>query len=186
AFLFSGQGTQYAGMGAAHPVRDICHTAALRRDHHPEHRLAVVGATHAELLARLKGEGRAARGTLAKLAARYTAGEDVDWEPAVGKAGRYVPVPGYPWQTKRYWAGERTEDAQEDDLAAWVLREHARTAFEDTSTLTDIGIDSLAKLRIVVDLAKRTGQDIDPEELGLLRTVGELRTWTRTLEAVAR
>jgi len=175
------------GAGAAHPVRDICHTAALRRDHHPEHRLAVVGATHAELAARLRGEKRAARGALAKLAARYMAGEDVDWDAAVGKAGRYVPVPGYPWQTKRYWPGERTEPEEGDDgLAAWVLREHARTAFEDASTLTDIGIDSLAKLRIVVELARRTGQDVDPEELGMVRTVGELRTWTRNLEAVAR
>ncbi|MET8979533.1 beta-ketoacyl synthase N-terminal-like domain-containing protein [Streptomyces sp. NPDC004539] len=174
------------GAGRAHPVRDICHTAALRRDHHSGHRIAVVGATHDELLNRLGGKGRAARGNLAKLAARYTAGEDVDWEEAVGKSGRHVPVPGYPWQTKRYWAGERTEADGDDDLAAWVLREHARTGFEDTSTLTDIGIDSLAKLRIVVDLAKRTGQDVDPEELGLVRTVGELRTWTRTLGAVAR
>ncbi|WP_416966612.1 beta-ketoacyl synthase N-terminal-like domain-containing protein [Streptomyces sp. 4F14] len=173
------------GAGAAYSVRDICHTAALRRDHHEGHRLAVVGATHKDLRDALISGAAHAEGPLADLAAHYTVGEDVDWEAAVGKGGRYVPVPGYPWQTKRYWTGER-DGSEGDDLASWVLSEHARTAFEEDSTLTDIGIDSLAKLRIVVDLAKRTGQDVDPEELGQVRTVGELRTWTRALQAATR
>jgi acyl transferase domain-containing protein/NADPH:quinone reductase-like Zn-dependent oxidoreductase len=38
--------------GAALPLPDVCATAALRRTHHP-YRLAVAGATHADLLARL-------------------------------------------------------------------------------------------------------------------------------------
>ncbi|QNP68415.1 polyketide synthase [Streptomyces roseirectus] len=173
------------GAGAAHSVRDICHSAALRRDHHTGHRLAVAGETHAELAAALMARTPPAEGPLADLAAAYTAGEDVDWEAALGKGARYVPVPGNPWRTRRYWAGERAAEPA-DDLAQWVLTEHARTSFEDGSTLTDIGIDSLAKLRIVVDLAKRTGQDVDPEELGGLRTVGELRAWTRSLQAATR
>jgi acyl carrier protein len=67
-----------------------------------------------------------------------------------------------------------------------MLREHARTGFDDGSTLNEIGIDSLARLRILVELAKRSKQEVDPDEFGRLRTVGELRQWTRGLEAGAR
>jgi acyl transferase domain-containing protein len=168
------------GGGREHSVRDICFSAATRRDHH-EHRMAVTGASHAELAAGLTGYP----GAPSDLADRYRAGEDVDWAREFRKGGVYVPLPLYPWQTKRYWPGAE-HSAESGDLTAWVLREHARTAFDDGSTLTEIGIDSLARLRIVVELTKRSGQEIDPEEFGRLRTVGELREWTRALEAAAR
>ncbi|MDX6363642.1 MAG: hypothetical protein QOC85_2652 [Streptomyces sp.] len=180
------------GPGAAHPLRDICFSAAVRRQHHA-HRRAVVGASHEELAAALRGaaspklkrEWKERGLLLAAVADRYREGQLVDWEEVFGRPGRFVPLPRYPWQTRRYWPGEEQGDSR-GDLAAWVLREHARTRFDDGSTLTEIGIDSLAKLRIVVELNKRSGGDIDPEEFGRLRTVGELRQWTRTLEAAAR
>ncbi|MFE9097439.1 beta-ketoacyl synthase N-terminal-like domain-containing protein [Streptomyces sp. NPDC007264] len=171
------------GAGAAHSVRDICFSAATRRQHHT-HRLAVVGSSHEELAAALTGSPGVDGRPLSAVAHRYRRGEDVDWEKLFGGSGRFVPLPTYPWQTERYWPGERHDDG--GDLASWVLREHARTGFDDASSLTDIGIDSLAKLRIVVELTKRSSQDVDPEELGRLRTVGELRRWTRSLEAAAR
>ncbi|MET7605544.1 beta-ketoacyl synthase N-terminal-like domain-containing protein [Streptomyces avermitilis] len=172
------------GAGAAYALRDICFSAATRRQHH-EHRLAVVGSTHAEIAAALTGSPGLGGRPLSAVAERYRRGDDVDWGKVFGRSGRFVPLPHYPWQTKRYWPGE--EHAKDGgDLASWVLREHARTGFDDGSTLTEIGIDSLAKLRIVVELTKRSSQDIDPEEFGRLRTVGELRRWTRSLEAAAR
>ncbi|MGW0823048.1 beta-ketoacyl synthase N-terminal-like domain-containing protein [Streptomyces sp. NPDC002845] len=168
------------GPGATYSVRDICFSAATRRQHH-EHRMAVVGATHEELVAALTGTP----GGSSPLADRYREGQDVDWEGEFGKGARYVPLPHYPWQTKRYWPGEAPAE-ENGDLSTWVLREHARTGFDDGSTLTEIGIDSLAKLRIVVELTKRSGQEVDPEEFGRLRTVGELREWTQALEAATR
>ncbi|MER6125849.1 beta-ketoacyl synthase N-terminal-like domain-containing protein [Streptomyces sp. NPDC001795] len=171
------------GAGSAYSVRDICFSAASRRQHHA-HRLAAVGSSHEELVAALTGSPGLGGRPLSAVADRYRRGEDVDWEKVFGGPGRYVPLPTYPWQTKRYWPGEQHGDGS--DLATWVLREHARTGFDDASTLTDIGIDSLAKLRIVVELTKRSSQEIDPEEFGRLRTVGELRQWTRALEAAAR
>ncbi|MFD7813483.1 beta-ketoacyl synthase N-terminal-like domain-containing protein [Streptomyces sp. NPDC059785] len=185
------------GPGAEHPVRDICWSAALRRQHH-EHRAAVVGSSHEELAAALAGAAGPARpkrqwrergALLAAVADLYRAGAAVDWGQVFGLPGRYVPLPRYPWQTRRFWPGEESGTdggADGGDLASRVLREHARTRFDDGSALTDIGIDSLAKLRIVVELNKISGGDIDPEEFGRLRTVGELRRWTRALEAPAR
>lgn len=38
---------------------------------------------------------------LTSLAAAYTRGVDVDWGAV--QPGRYVPVPSYPWQRRRYW-----------------------------------------------------------------------------------
>jgi acyl transferase domain-containing protein len=175
------------GAGETYPLRDICYSAATRRTHHP-HRRAVVGRTHEELAAALTGAPGMTGHPLSAVADRYCAGEEPAWTAVFGEPGRYVPLPGYPWQTRRYWPGEEppTADGDGDDLAGWVLREHARTGFDDGSALTDIGIDSLAKLRIVVELAKRCRQEVDPEELGRLRTVGELRQWTRTLQAAVR
>ncbi|WP_037868501.1 beta-ketoacyl synthase N-terminal-like domain-containing protein [Streptomyces sp. NRRL S-813] len=175
------------GEGASYALRDICYSAATRRQHHA-HRIAVVGRTHEELADALTGAPGLGGRPLSAVADRYRAGEEPDWAAVFGTPGRYVPLPAYPWQLRRYWPGEEHGDGHGDagDLASWVLREHARTGFDDGSSLTDIGIDSLAKLRIVVELAKRCRQEVDPEEFGRLRTVGELRQWTRALEAAAR
>ncbi|TDD80672.1 polyketide synthase [Actinomadura darangshiensis] len=170
------------GQGAAHSVRDICYSAARRRQH-LEHRMAVVGATHEELAAAL----RAAPGTVghsasSEAAARYRAGE-VGGEAVFGSGGRYVPLPTYPWQTRRYWPGEGNQGG--DGLAAWILRRHARSQVTAESKLADIGIDSLAKLQLIVELQKKTGLELDPEVFGRLRTVDDLRRWTAELEAAA-
>jgi acyl transferase domain-containing protein len=176
------------GQGATLSLRDICYSAATRRQHH-EQRLAVIGSSHQEMAAALGGTGGtpasgATPAVLAAAADRYSKGETVAWDEVFGEHGRFVPLPGYPWQTKRYWPGEdRDEDS--GDLATWVPREHARTPFDDGSTLDAIGIDSLAKLRLIVQLSKKSGRDVDPEDFGRLRTVGALREWVHALEAHA-
>ncbi|WP_329134444.1 phosphopantetheine-binding protein [Streptomyces sp. NBC_01476] len=172
------------GQGAGYALRDICFSAATRRQHH-QHRLAVIGTSHEEMAAALTGGAGVSGVPLSGVADGYRRGDDLDWETVFGEPGRFVPLPRYPWQTKRYWPGEE-HAADGTDLAAWMLREHARTGFDDGSTLAEIGIDSLAKLRILVELAKESGEEVDPEEFGALRTVGELRAWTRSLGAGAR
>ncbi|MFC4612601.1 beta-ketoacyl synthase N-terminal-like domain-containing protein [Streptomyces maoxianensis] len=171
------------GQGFAYSLRDICYSAAGRRQHH-EHRLAVIGSAHEEMAAALGGAGGTPgrRASAAVRAAdRYRRGETVAWDKVFGEHGRFVPLPGYPWQTRRYWPGDERDD-DDGDLAAWVLREHARTAFDDRSTLDSIGIDSLAKLRLIVQLSKKSGREVDPEDFGQLRTVGALRQWIHALE----
>ncbi|MEU5364226.1 beta-ketoacyl synthase N-terminal-like domain-containing protein [Streptomyces sp. NPDC005925] len=173
------------GAGTAYALRDICYSALARRGHHA-YRTAVLGSSHADLVAALTGTPQLDGRPLSALAERYRQGEDVDWAAVFGSPGNFVPLPPYPWQTRRYWPGAAPDDGGGSDLAAWVLREHARTGFDDASSLTDIGIDSLAKLRIVVELAKRCRQEVDPEGFGRLRTVGELRQWTRELQTAGR
>ncbi|MFI0897923.1 beta-ketoacyl synthase N-terminal-like domain-containing protein [Streptomyces sp. NPDC020983] len=175
------------GEGSRHALRDICFSAAVRRQH-LEHRMAVVGSTHEQMTAALSGLPGLGGQPLSGLAERYRWGEELDWQKVFGTPGRYVPLPHYPWQTQRYWPGEEHSAGGSGggDLAAWMLREHARTVFDDGSTLNEIGIDSLARLRILVELSKRSSREVDPDEFGRLRTVGELRQWTRGLEAGAR
>ncbi|MGH8793284.1 MAG: beta-ketoacyl synthase N-terminal-like domain-containing protein [Stackebrandtia sp.] len=173
------------GPGAEYSLRDICRGAATRRQH-LQHRLAVVGTSHEELADALVGaDGHTADAALVDVADSYRAGEEIDWHEVFGADGRYVPLPTYPWQTKRYWPGE---DGGEDgvDLTAWILSQHARTKFNADSLLADIGVDSLAKLQLIVELQKKTGREVDPEMLDKLHTVGELRQWVQELEAAAR
>ncbi len=177
------------GLGTAFALEDICFSAATRRQHH-EHRLAVVGTSHEEmataLSASLQAGGQDRQGaSMAAIAERYRNGWTPPWDEVFPRRGRFVPLPGYRWQTKRYWAGERTgdADAQGLDLATRVLGEHARTAYTEDSPLSEIGIDSLARLGIVLRLAEEHGFEVDIEELADLRTVGAFRRWVGELEA---
>jgi acyl transferase domain-containing protein len=158
------------GEGAGYSLRDICFSTAMRRQHHA-HRLAVTGTTHEEMIAALQQQD-----------------EHSGSQYEVSQNGRFVPLPTYPWQTKRYWPGEPMALDADADLATAVLREHARTPhlnLADSLLLSEVGIDSLARVVITVQLADERNLDVDPEELGKLRTVGELRSWIRSLEAQA-
>jgi acyl transferase domain-containing protein len=172
------------GQGSAFTLRDICYSAAMRRQHHA-HRLAVTGASHAEMIAALSGADP--EQALSDGVEGYVRGQEVRGD-RFGPGCRFVPLPTYRWQTRRYWPGERTVEDGIGDLAAAVLREHARTAhteFADSALLSEIGIDSLARLLIIVELARDHDYDVDTEELAVLRTVGELRSWVRSLEELA-
>ena len=180
------------GAGMDLPLRDICYSAATRRQHHA-YRMAVTGTSHEEMIAAIHcclagtepGHGRHTR-TLGPVVEQYRSGGTVDWDHLFRSRCRFVQLPTYKWQTKRYWPGEKTADADTGDLASSVLREHARashTEFTDSSLLADIGIDSLARLQIVVKLASDHNYEVEAEELAELRTVGELRSWLDTLEA---
>jgi acyl transferase domain-containing protein len=182
------------GPGTAYSVRDICYSAAVRRQHHA-HRLVVLGSTHQELADALAEGGshtpaRRPTRSVIELTEQFWQGVEVDWGRHFGSGCRFVPLPGYPWQTERYWPGESAEPdgAEPGDLATAVLREHARisaSAYSDTSLLTDIGIDSLARLQIMVRLARDHDYEAEAEELAELRTVGDFREWIRMLEGLA-
>ncbi len=174
------------GKGGGYALRDICFSASLRRQHHP-YRMAVVATSHEEMVGALSGTGeprRIRRGRpVVVVAERYCKGEVVDWHELYDPGCRYVPLPGYPWQTQRYWPGESEPQQNGADLADNVLREHARTAYTETSMLSEIGIDSLAMLRIIVDLSEKFERQVEPEELARLHDVAALRQWLRELEA---
>lgn len=177
------------GVGSVHCLQDVCYSAATRRHHH-EHRMAVVGNSHEEMVRALSGatpqtqpDRRAA--TLAAIGERYRNGWTPPWDEVFPHGGNFVPLPGYRWQTRRYWAGEQVAEAGSEagDLAAQVLAQHARTAYSNESLLSEIGIDSLARLGIVLHLAEQHGFEVDIEELADLRTVAGFRDWVGALEA---
>ncbi len=96
-----------------HSLRDICYSAAVRRQHHV-HRFAVAVASREALLDALRSfvanEPAAGQGSadepppeLAALVERYRAGDAVAWTDVFPGDTRFVPVPTYPWQTTRYW-----------------------------------------------------------------------------------
>ncbi|SOD65760.1 Phosphopantetheine attachment site [Streptomyces zhaozhouensis] len=182
------------GRGAEFALGDICFSAATRREHHP-FRVAVMAGSHEAMVRALTDPGRIADPEVASLplaaaAEQYRRGHDVRWESVFGPDHLYVPLPTYPWQTRRYWPGERTAEvpAAGSDLATTVLREHARSTsadYSDGSLLADMGIDSLARVRIILRLASDHGYEVEAEELAGLRTVGDFRNWLHVLEAQA-
>jgi acyl transferase domain-containing protein len=112
------------GAGHHFELRDICHSAATRREHHP-HRLAVVGAEHRLLADRL--DAAATVGGIAvpnnasepfdeesayRHAERYTRGSAVPWAEILEPGGRYVPLPTYPWQGRAYPIDDADSDVR--------------------------------------------------------------------------
>jgi acyl transferase domain-containing protein len=184
------------GQGSEFPLRDICFSAATRRQHHP-HRLALVASSHQEMVWALRDVGKrtperedpATLSVAVAVAERYRGGHAVNWGAIFGPESRFVPIPGYPWQTRRYWPGEQPAAGEEPgDLATTVLREHVRGShadYADSAVLSEMGIDSLARIQIIVKLARDHGYDVDAEELAELRTVGDFRNWLHGQEAQA-
>ncbi|MBR8740350.1 hypothetical protein DSY14_01205 [Nocardiopsis sp. MG754419] len=83
-------------------LADVSHTLAVGREHYA-HRAVVTASSHEELVRRL--EEWPAHGTEpGGIAARYLAGENVDFAPLfAGRDVRRVPLPATPFQRKRYW-----------------------------------------------------------------------------------
>jgi acyl transferase domain-containing protein len=192
------------GRGRRDTLRDVCFTAATRRQHHA-HRRAVVGRSHDALVDALDGAGDdaalvgdARTDLLRSVVKRYESGEQVDWEALFPDAGRVVALPHHPWRTRRYWLGEQggPADPEEDrdqrgDDVDVLLRRYAyatsseTAAYTDDDTLADLGIDSLARVQMLVELSQTLGHEIDAAEFAELRTVGAFRTWFRALSLQA-
>ncbi|WP_190812455.1 type I polyketide synthase [Saccharopolyspora pogona] len=102
------QHLQPGGAGEGLELRDICFTAATRRDHHTC-RLACTASSVSELVTKLRwhldgaGAGRTADPAFAAVVDHYLAGGMPDWSDALDPAAHYVELPTYPWQTRGYW-----------------------------------------------------------------------------------
>ncbi|MFC4532988.1 polyketide synthase [Sphaerisporangium dianthi] len=99
-------------------IRDLCYSAATRRDHHPC-RFAVVVDSADDLKKVLAafpaaipslgpapspGPGTSPDSALDTLAARYMRGEEsIDWEGAFDAAAVFVRLPLYPWRAAHPW-----------------------------------------------------------------------------------
>jgi acyl carrier protein len=66
------------------------------------------------------------------------------------------------------------------DLDATIAR-YATFAFDDTTPLLDAGLESLALLRLAVDVATDEDAEIDATRLADLRTVADLKHWLADL-----
>ncbi|WP_229656369.1 acyl carrier protein [Burkholderia pseudomallei] len=66
-----------------------------------------------------------------------------------------------------------------DDAIREAIRRAVRRDFDDASSLAEIGMDSLAVLRVVTALSKDPDREVDLAEIVDLRTVGEFRHWLR-------
>lgn len=58
-----------------------------------------------------------------------------------------------------------------------LIEKFVRVPFTTESALVDIGLDSLAVVRIAVAALPDADREIDPGELAGLRTVGQFQTW---------
>lgn len=64
-----------------------------------------------------------------------------------------------------------------DDDVTTAIRKVVSVDFSNDSRLVDLGIDSLAAVRMIVTLLPDGDSEIDLSELVDLRTVGQFRRW---------
>jgi FkbM family methyltransferase len=100
-------------------LADVCYSASLRRTHH-EHRIAFVARSWDDLgqqieaalekpapAAAARASARASEEVEERspegFARRYQLGQTVDWAALYPKGGRFVRLPRYPFQRKRFW-----------------------------------------------------------------------------------
>lgn len=97
------------GTGYGVPLRDLCFSAAARREHH-QCRLAVTAFSVEDLVGvlrrHLNGETTEVDPRFAAIAAKYLGGVTPDWLTVFPGTGRSVPLPRYPWQTRAYWLND--------------------------------------------------------------------------------
>ena len=108
------------GAGRNSELRDIAYSAAVRRTHH-EHRLAVTGGTHDELSEALDRHLVGAPYEPPRVALEYLHGGPANWAELMEPNARFVPLPTYPWQTRRHWldsAGQDNHDAPPNEAVA--------------------------------------------------------------------
>lgn len=62
------------------------------------------------------------------------------------------------------------------DLDSTIAR-YATFAFEDTTPLLDVGLESLSLLRLAVEVSTDEDAEIDASRLVDLKTVADLKVW---------
>ncbi|HSK64712.1 MAG TPA: type I polyketide synthase, partial [Pyrinomonadaceae bacterium] len=92
----------------------------------------------ATVVAALRREHSEQEVTLTGLAELYAAGVAVNWEALWrGRAARYVSLPAYPWQRRRYWVDESTVESQTITNRFTDILQHPLLGKRITSPLLD-------------------------------------------------
>lgn len=71
------------------------------------------------------------------------------------------------------------------DLDQTIAR-YATFTFDDSTPLLDAGLESLALLRLAVDVASDDDAEIDASRLVDLHTVGDLKGWLTDIRTIAK
>ena len=187
------------------PLTDVAYTLQVGRCQLP-HRLAVVTGDRASLLHALdvvaRGETAGPEvhrtgderpvdlpdgdlavlfraGHLDDVAARWVAGEDVDWAACHGTVdrARRVPLPGYPFEEKHYWNGDWQAGRAETRVSAPDVAQPPPATEVADRPATEAEIAELVAT-LLADELFLTGEEIDAEasfqDLGLDSITGEL------------
>jgi hypothetical protein len=67
-----------------------------------------------------------------------------------------------------------------------VIARYATFAFDDSTLLLDAGLESLALLRLAVEVAPDDDAEIDATRLVDVQTIGDLKGWLRDLAATTQ
>ncbi|MBU8536698.1 alpha/beta fold hydrolase [Falsiroseomonas tokyonensis] len=163
---------------ARHPeaaLGDIAYTLARRRAAFAERRAFVV-ANLAELRAALVGNPpQRAAGPLHALAARWQAGEAVDWAPLM-PAGRVPPLPGYRFARTRHWVEPVAVPAADpvplrprvaadpgvEKLCALVAAQLRVEAVAPDAPFGTLGLDSVAAIALMQTAERDFGVRLPP------------------------
>ncbi|MEV7425361.1 MULTISPECIES: hypothetical protein [unclassified Streptomyces] len=65
-----------------------------------------------------------------------------------------------------------------------VIAAYASGEFDDATPLAEVGVASLAVLRIVIDVFPDPSYELNTEELAAVSTVGDLKRWLCALPGV--
>ncbi|PHX40856.1 hypothetical protein AO263_33695 [Pseudomonas sp. NZIPFR-PS5] len=76
-------------------------------------------------------------------------------------------------------------DSDNADNVTAVIRKAVGREFTDDSRLVELGVDSLAAVRMILTLIPDSDSEIDLSVLVDLRTVGEFRHWIEQQAALA-
>ncbi|MET0133018.1 MAG: type I polyketide synthase [Kibdelosporangium sp.] len=144
---------------------------------------AAIESFGGDVVGSLVRDGSAARAMAVNLANAYVLGCTVDWE-ALNPGGRYVALPSYPWQRKRFWPGVAAAPTPKV-----VPRTKPETTFltvladllgmpageiDVSAPLPALGMDSVLVVALRGRIKQALGVEVPVHELLSARTVAEL------------
>jgi acyl transferase domain-containing protein/aryl carrier-like protein len=106
---------------------------------------------HGDVITSLRRDEPEARAMATSLARAYVLGCPIDWDQ-LNPGGKYVPLPGYPWQRTRYWV----------DRPTGTRPRQVRTVGHPTRFPVAAGLDVSGRfLTLLGDLLGTTAADVD-------------------------
>jgi acyl transferase domain-containing protein len=193
--LLSGLKTYVSGGQSADPSVPALHVGNMD-DVQDASRTLLDGAAGLQFV-----QGCLARGELDRLAQYWSGGGKVAWDKLhPGRLLTCVPLPTYPFERRRHWAGERpgtapsaepsrvadkgvgilTEATVPGRMAAYMRRSLAQSlgldelSLKDSRPLRDYGLDSVQGLRLMRQLSEAFGVEVSGRELLEHNSIGAL------------